>query len=156
MPSQRGGRSVAEKSTLKSIKEALDILQPIIEEGPEKFVLRRITQFMIGIAVGTAVSIGDTIAWVIEQYQTASVFAARQFGRALLPDGASRIEVYVAELVEYSRELFASLGDTLGPLAIPVILFSMVALVALGIRLLRSTAVEIPIVSGIQTFLEGE
>jgi len=150
---------VAEDSILPD-DHWLNNLKPLAEEGPETFVLRRITQYILGVAVGIAVNIADLIAWIIGEYQSASVFAAEQFGSAILPEPTRYVpnpglDNYAQWAIDGLTGVYSSMVDIMGPLAAPAILFVAALLAGLSIRFVRAGADSIPVVSGIQTFLEG-
>ncbi|MBV0925018.1 hypothetical protein KTS45_12505 [Halomicroarcula limicola] len=139
-------------------------LKPLAKEGPETFVMRRIVQFVIGAAVGVAFSVADGIAWITDQFQVAITFSAGQFGAALLPDTVSQFQrqrglslaTYGDAVINWMRSMIAALVEILGPAAGPVLVIVTVVLLALGVRVVRALADSVPVISGIQTLLEGK
>jgi len=125
----------------KQIKEA---------GGPTAWVFSRITEFMIGMAVGTAVGIADEIERGIDAVQNGLEYAAE--GMIGAYSGIAQTAIGAQIMI---FDALASAAELAGPLGPIVWVGSALATAVIVIRVGRALMDSLPIASGVQTLLEG-
>ncbi|MEA5387238.1 hypothetical protein VB779_09360 [Haloarculaceae archaeon H-GB11] len=132
---------------------------PLEDVSLRTFVMRRITEYLIGLVIGAAVTLANLVSGIISAYEQAITFSAVSFGDAIFPGvafgDASGPVAIATGIVDGARFVLFGFVDLLGPAAIPLLVLVTVVLVVVTVRLVRGTADSIPVISGIQTFLEG-
>ncbi|WP_231183502.1 hypothetical protein [Haladaptatus sp. DYF46] len=119
--------------------------------GPRKWVFGRITEFLLGAAVGTTVGIADQINDGITAVTDGLTYAGNETTTAFGSVGTT-----LTGLASDGFDVLAETADIAGPLGPLVYLGATVLIAALAWRVARALSDSVPVLSGIQTLLEGK
>jgi hypothetical protein len=144
--------SSGDSSSGYSLPGSLASLAGAIDDAgsPRKWVFSRITEFMIGLVIGTVTSIADRIAEAFAAVADAYRFAGSQAMLAWDTAGDAGISV-LDEVLGW----FGATADVAGPLGPVVYIVGAVVILALLWRATKAVSDSIPVVSSIVAFLEG-
>lgn len=139
----------------KAIPDWVFKLKNVAEVGPEKFVLRRITQYVIGAVVGVALTVAGTVGSVYDMFASTLAFAASEFGSALVPGEGAVLADWGVAVENFYLGIIRALIPLFGPFAAPIVLGLSAVFAALTVRTLWAASDSIPVVSSIAKFVEG-
>jgi hypothetical protein len=129
---------------------AISEFRMFLQLGPAKWVRFRFIEFVIGFVVGITTGVADAIFLAFASVRNAVAAA----GTAVL-EGFGPVGEAVLVAIASLENIYVSVATAAGPASPLVAAVLVVLTVALLIRLVRAVADALPVVSGIQTFLEG-
>ncbi|MCO8254545.1 hypothetical protein NKF26_12100 [Haladaptatus sp. AB618] len=119
--------------------------------GPRKWVFGRITEFVIGAAVGTTVGVADLLNSSID-----SVTSALDYTGTSATDAFDTVGQTLLTLNAQAFNVVSDTAKLVGPFGPLVLVFVAVVLAALIWRAGRAFMADVPILSAIQTFMDGK
>lgn len=128
-----------------------DITLDDLDIDLEKKVYGYITAYLLTLISGVVFGIVDLINFVFDEITEIFTIAGDT-----IADAAATTAGSITSITDSVTVIVADVAASMGPLGPIVIVVAAGLMIAFTIRVLRAVADSIPVVSGVQTFLEGK